>query len=78
MKEYFKDDFKSTGQIVKHIREEKGLTQHQLATNCSVERGKISLIENGHLDFRHSTLLEIAKGLDVHVSRLIPRPEDPQ
>lgn len=59
------------GQHLKKLRKQKGLSQHDLASNCEVDRAKISQIENGREDFFFETLLEISKGLDVPLKEMM-------
>lgn len=48
-----------------------GLSQAQLAANCDVDRGKISRIENATANQYITTLIEIAKGLNIHPKTLL-------
>ncbi len=66
-----KEHFLSTGQNLARLREEKGMSQQELANLCSVDRAKISRIENGRADYMHSTLLEIANALDVDIRLIV-------
>ena len=59
------------GQKVKALREKKGLSLRQLAAICDTEHNKIHGIEAGTLNFRFSTIIKIAKGLDVSLNELI-------
>lgn len=67
MKDKFKIQFNNVGSNVKQLRKNRGWTQHELASKCSVNREKISRIENGTKDYMFSTLLEVCEGLDVDV-----------
>ena len=53
-------------------RLKKGLTQTELAQKVGMPQGHISSIEQGKIDLRLSTLVEIARVLDQEVM-LIPR-----
>ncbi len=67
-----KEEFlKKFGKHVKKIRIEKKITQSELAEKCISEISKISKTELGKYDFRISSLLIIANGLDVTVDELI-------
>lgn len=59
------------GENLLKIREKKGLSQEQLASNCDVDRGKISKIENAAANYYITTLIEIAKGLNVKPKELL-------
>lgn len=71
MTEKEKTRLKKIGANILRIREKKGLSQEQLAANCDVDRGKISKIENATANYYITTLIEIAKGLDVDPKKLI-------
>lgn len=57
---------------VKEARERKGLSQRELATRSGVRQYQISKFENGAQDLRVSTLVELARALDLELS-LVPR-----
>lgn len=59
------------GRNLLNVRKQKGLSQQELANKCSVDRAKISKIENGREDFMLSTILEIADALDIKVSKIL-------
>lgn len=59
------------GAKLKGIREKLGLSQDQVAANSDVTKGNLSMIESGKKDFTFTTLLEIAKGLNVHPKELL-------
>ncbi len=58
------------GSNLKLIREELNLSQDEVVARCDITKGNLSNIENGKKDFNYTTLLEIAKGLGIKVSRL--------
>ncbi len=61
--------------IVKALRvarESKGLSQRALAAKAGVLQTQISRIENGATDFRLSTLVALARALDLELA-LVPR-----
>jgi transcriptional regulator with XRE-family HTH domain len=62
---------KKFGRNLQKIRKEKGLTLKQLSYNCSLGDGRISEIEQGQFDIRLSTIIELAKGLEVNPSKLL-------
>lgn len=53
------------GKRVKLLREEKQLSLRQLAQNCEIDYSDISKIEKGLRNIQMSTIVELAKGLDV-------------
>jgi len=59
-------------QNLKAAREAKGLSQRALAKTADVPQSHISKIENGAVDLRLSSLIEIARALDLEVT-LVPR-----
>jgi len=65
----------ATEQIAKALkaaREGKGLSQRALAKLAGVPQSHISKIESGAVDLRLSSLVEIARALDLEVT-LVPR-----
>ena len=71
MTEKEKNRLKKIGENLLKIREKKGLSQEQLAANCDVDRGKISKIENATANHYVTTLIEIAKGLNIEPRKLL-------
>lgn len=59
------------GENLRRVRESLNLSLDQVVINCDVTKGNLSNIENGKKDFTYTTLLEIAKGLDVAPKKLI-------
>ncbi len=59
-------------QVLKAAREGKGLSQRALAKLAGVPQSHISKIENGGVDLRLSSLVEIARALDLEVT-LVPQ-----
>ena len=57
---------------LKAAREAKGLSQRALAKLADVPQSHISKIENGAVDLRVSSLVEIARALDLDIA-LVPR-----
>lgn len=53
------------GKKVQLLREEKQLSLRQLAQNCEIDYSDISKIEKGLRNIQMSTIVELAKGLDV-------------
>jgi XRE family transcriptional regulator, regulator of sulfur utilization len=59
------------GKNLKEIREEKGVTQDNIAMSLGVSRGFISKIENGKTNPTLSTMTKIAKALNVTTDELL-------
>jgi transcriptional regulator with XRE-family HTH domain len=57
---------------LKAAREAKGLTQRDLAKLAGVPQSYISRIESGSIDLRLSSLVEVARALDLELT-LVPR-----
>jgi ribosome-binding protein aMBF1 (putative translation factor) len=71
MKEKDSKILKALGQLIFKIRTEKGLSQEEVSYRCDVDRAKISKIENGNANCNITTLVELAKGLDVPLMELM-------
>lgn len=60
------------GKHVKSIRINKDLSQDQVVINSiRITKGTISDIENGKRNFSFTTLIDLAKGLDIHPKELL-------
>lgn len=59
------------GENLRNIREGKELSLLQLSYNCSIDESKISKIEHGKFNITISTLVELAKGLEIHPKKLL-------
>ncbi len=57
---------------LRKAREEKGLSQRELARKAGVPQGHISKIENCAVDLRVSSLVALARALDLELA-LVPR-----
>ncbi|HCN52207.1 MAG TPA: XRE family transcriptional regulator [Chryseobacterium sp.] len=60
----------SFGKRIETLRNEKKLSLRQLSQNCDLDYSDISKIEKGLRNIQISTILELAKGLDVHPKQL--------
>ena len=58
------------GKNLQKIRETKNLSLLQLSYNCSIDNSKISKIEHGRFNITLGTILELAKGLEIHPRKL--------
>ncbi len=61
---------KKFGKSLQKFREGKKLSLAQLSYNCSLDPSKISKIEHGRFNITIRTIMELAKGLEVHPSEL--------
>jgi HTH-type transcriptional regulator, competence development regulator len=61
------------GTILKQLRLEKKLTLLDLEVRSGVTEGDISRIENGKKNFNFTTLVKLAKGLEIPVSKLLSK-----
>lgn len=59
------------GENLRAAREKRELTQEQLSERSGVQAGEISRIETGKRDPQVSTLLKLAKGLEVGPGTLL-------
>jgi HTH-type transcriptional regulator / antitoxin HipB len=59
-------------EILKSARQAKRLSQRALAEKVGVPQSHISKIENGGVDLQTSSLIELARALDLEV-QLVPR-----
>jgi len=59
-------------QFLKTARQEKNLSQRTLSLKTGIQQAQISRIESGQADLRVSTLVELARTLDLELM-LIPR-----
>jgi len=69
---YFKDRrLVVFGMHVKSLREAKGMSINDIAENTSLTKKDLMTIEEGSKNFGFTTMLELAKGLGEHPSRLL-------
>ena len=59
-------------EALRSAREASGLSQRELSARSGVPQGHISKIENGAVDLRLSSLVELARVLDLELT-LVPR-----
>lgn len=70
-KEISKEEFlKVFGINLKATRLDKNLSYRQLAQRCDIDYSHISRIEKGEINIQLSTVLELAKGLEIHPKEL--------
>ncbi|WP_068713203.1 helix-turn-helix domain-containing protein [Vibrio tritonius] len=61
-------------QMIRQIREYKGISREALADNVGIAVSTLERIENGRTDPKYSTLKKILDSLDVHTSITITSP----
>ena len=66
------------GQRIKEIRNEKKISQQDLASKCNFEKSNMSRIEAGRTDPKLSTLDKISQGLEVELTELFKFPKRKQ
>jgi transcriptional regulator with XRE-family HTH domain len=62
---------KQFGKKVLELRTDKDLSLRELAGQCGLDNSKISKIEKGKINVSLSTLVELARGLEVHPAELL-------
>lgn len=67
-----KHSIESLTAVLRVAREEKALSQRALSAKVAMPQSRLSKIESGAVDVRISTLLELARALDLE-PMLIPR-----
>ncbi len=61
---------KSLGNNIKKLREERGLSQLDLAARCNFEKSNMSRIEAGRSNFTIATLYKIAIAMNIEIKDL--------
>ncbi len=61
----------SVGENIRRIRKSKKMTQADLAFVLNADPGKIGRTERGEYDFKFSSLIVIAKGLNISICKLL-------
>jgi transcriptional regulator with XRE-family HTH domain len=62
--------------LLRNAREKKGLSQRELSTLSGVRQSQISRIEQGAVDLRVTSLIELARALELELT-FVPRPAVP-
>jgi transcriptional regulator with XRE-family HTH domain len=62
---------KKFGENLQQIRNSKKLSLLDLSYNCSLDESNISKIEHGKFNITLGTIVELAKGLDIHPKKLL-------
>lgn len=61
---------KGVGLQIKRLREERNLTQEDLANDCNIPKSQVGRIERGEINTTLRTLYKISKALQVLPSDL--------
>jgi len=61
---------KKFGKNLQRIREKKGMSLLDVSYNCGLYDSKISKIEHGRHNITLSTIMELARGLDINPMEL--------
>lgn len=64
-------NLQTIGRNIAKLRDDKGMSQEDLAGESEINRGYISRIENGHVSFSVPILLRIAQALGVDPKELV-------
>lgn len=59
------------GTHIRKLRDSKNYSLRKVAAQCDLDDSNISKIENGKFNVQLSTIIELAKGLEVHPSELL-------
>lgn len=65
------NELKILGQTIRSKRENRRLTQLEVAERSNMDRNYIGMLERGERNPSYLSLLKIAKGLNMTVSQLI-------
>jgi len=66
-----KEEFKLLfGNQLEKLRAKKDLSLRALAQRCDIDHSDISKIEKGQINIQIGTVMELAKGLNVHPKEL--------
>ncbi|HEY4199122.1 MAG TPA: XRE family transcriptional regulator [Devosiaceae bacterium] len=60
----------SIAAILRHLRQQAGLTLSELAQRCGLAPSTLSKVENGQMSPTYDTILSLAQGLEVDVTEL--------
>ena len=64
---------KSLGQILRQLRQERGLSQEELALESGYHRTYISQLERGQKNPSLRTIFQLAEALEIEPSEIIER-----
>lgn len=64
-------DFKLTGQVIRRLRKQRGLSQDVLSGLAGIGRTHLCMIENGEKNASVDTLWRLSRALDLPLSRVM-------
>ncbi len=64
-------DVKTLGKRIEELRKSRDWSMREFADRCDINKSQVNELTNKGVDFRYSTLLKIAKGLEMTVSELL-------
>jgi len=67
------DDIKTFGENVRRLRKEQNLSMEELANLADIELSQIYRIETGKINPKLTTILQIAKGLEIESYLLLKK-----
>jgi len=70
MEQSLNNFLKNFGEKLHAIRKKKGLSYRKLDSLCNLDHSYISKIEKGEVNVTLETVLELAKGLEIHPKEL--------
>lgn len=66
-----KGNLKKLGSNIKKLREGRHLSLRELSYACEIDNSKISKIEKGQINITFTTILQLAKALEVQPAELL-------
>jgi transcriptional regulator with XRE-family HTH domain len=63
-------NIKLLGERIEELRKWRGLSMRDFAKICGISKTQVNELTNDGVDFRYSTLVKIANGLEMTVSEL--------
>lgn len=74
--DYDKQYLLALGKKIKFFREEKGVSQEQLAAICNVHRTYIGMLERAERNATIISIIKVAKGLNIPLVELLENLEN--
>ncbi|RWY47470.1 helix-turn-helix domain-containing protein [Mucilaginibacter gilvus] len=71
MKGNYKELQEKFGRHLKSLREGQSLSLRDLSSKCELDSSKISKIENGKTNLQLSSIIELARGLELDPKKLL-------
>ena len=66
-----KEALKKFGENIRKLRNVQKLSLRDVSVNCNIDNSKISKIEQGQVNITLTTILDLAKGLNIQPSELM-------